>query len=446
MQATPGDRMARAVLATDLFRVVLENSDSPSGLGRMLTRQLRELIGGRVVVLVQFEEIKGVGQEQDYRLLGICPDRQSDMVSQPDFLQLIAEGRSLTSPKILRMDEPSLQQPDRVRHILLIPLRTSSESVGVLIFLDLMDLQNVVDVVSILQELSTFIAVVMVNGRTFEFQERMLQARTAELRRSIEELRQAKEESEQARMRAEAANEAKSRFLANMSHELRTPLNGVLGLTSLLMETPLLEEQKSYLTLLEKSGRTLLNIINDVLDLARLERGEAVVTKETFSLYPLLEDVCAMFSAEVREKGLTLVIEVDSALPDQLYGDMLKWQQILYNLIGNAVKFTDSGKITVVARVEESLFPSGEQLVLQVRDTGIGIRTDDIPRLFRVFSQLDDSHTKRYRGTGLGLSITRQLVEMMNGSITVESEIGQGSVFSVRVPLASLQKEEQTGS
>lgn len=435
MLSTPGDRMARALLATDLFRTVLEHSDSPSGLGRELTRQLRELIGGRVVVLLQFEEGTVSGQEPCCRFVGICPERQRPLLQTPAFKQLIAQGRPLTSPLTLRMDEPATSQTDLFQHVLLIPLRTAAESVGMLVFLDLMDQQNVGDVVSILEELSTFMAVVLVNGRTFEMQERMLAARTAELRRTIEALQQAREESDQARLRAETANEAKSRFLANMSHELRTPLNGVLGLTSLLKETPLEEEQITYLDLLEKSGKTLLHIINNVLDLARMERGEANLFGEWFSLSRMLEDTTAMFAAEVGDKGLAMMVETDPALPSSLYGDALKWQQILYNLIGNAVKFTDSGTVMVKVAVEERPDPQVGHVVLRIIDTGIGIRKEDMPSLFNPFSQLDDSHRKRHQGTGLGLVITRQLVELMGGQVSVESEFGKGSVFTVRIPM-----------
>ena len=433
MTATPGDRMARALLATDLFRIVLEHADSLSGLGRILTSQMRELVGGRVVALLQFDEETVGDPLPEYRLLGVCPERQLEQLEQQEFRYLVAECRNCDGPRTLRMDERAEPHVDSLfSRVLAIPLCTSSELVGMLVFLDLMDQQNVGDVISILHELSTFIAVVMVNGRTYERQERMLAVRTAELRRSIDQLQLAKEESERARVRAEAANEAKSRFLANMSHELRTPLNGVLGMTTLLMETQEKEEQRTYLSLLEKSGKTLLRIINNVLDLARMERGKDTVVIEPFALRSLLEETAALFYPELRDKALEITVDVDPTVPEVIRGDVLKWQQVLYNLVGNAVKFTDAGRITIRAFTTGS---SEEVLVVEVTDTGIGIRSEDMNRLFENFTQLDDSHTKRFQGTGLGLAITRQLVTMMGGTIEAHSEHGMGSTFAVRVPL-----------
>lgn len=433
MTATPGDRMARALLATDLFRIVLEHADSLTGLGRILTNQMRELVGGRVVTLLQFDEETVGDALPDYRVLGVCPERQLAQLEQQAFRYLVAECRNCEGPHTLRMDASTETSADSLfSRVLAIPLCTSSELVGMLVFLDLMDQQNVGDVISILQELSTFIAVVMVNGRTFERQERMLAVRTAELRRSIDQLQMAKEESERARARAEAANEAKSRFLANMSHELRTPLNGVLGMTTLLMETQEKEEQRTYLSLLEKSGKTLLRIINNVLDLARMERGKDTVLMEPFALRPLLEETAAMFHPELRDKALQMTVDVDPSVPDVIQGDLLKWQQVLYNLVGNAVKFTDAGSVTIRAFAKR--LPE-EVLVVQVTDTGIGIRSEDMNRLFENFMQLDDSYTKRFQGTGLGLAITRQLVSLMGGTIEVHSEHGRGSTFAVSVPL-----------
>lgn len=451
MPTNPGDRMAWALLASDLFQIVLEHSESPAQLGKTLTQQLREMIGGRVVLLLEFEEGKQSGS--GYRLLGACPGRKAALAQTPAFRVLVDQWRYAREPQTLRMAEgppPSPQEDDYLRNMLLIPLRTPSEAVGMLVFLDLMDRQNIVGVVSLLSELSTFIAVVLVNGRTFERQEQMLEARTAELRGTIDQLRVAKEEAEQARVRAEAASEAKSRFLANMSHELRTPLNGVLGLTSLLLETNLEEEQRTYLTLLAQSGNTLLRIINNVLDIASIERGRETIVSESFDLVALLEDVPAVFQPELRNKDLQMHVEVHPSVPDRVIGDSLKWHEILYNLLGNAIKFTEKGHITLRAYAEplpeEGLKQESQngmkektvmqrRITVQISDTGIGIRESDRPRLFETFSQLDDSLTKRYQGTGLGLSITRHLVEMMGGEISVESVYGHGSVFTVHVPV-----------
>jgi signal transduction histidine kinase len=460
MPTNPGERMAWELLASDLFQLVLEHSESPAQLGRSLTQQLREMIGGRVVLLLEFEAHGS--SEHGFRLLGACPERKAELAQTSAFQALVDQWRHAREPQTLRMADgsPSTgREDDCLRNMLLIPLRTSTEAVGMLVFLDLMDRQNILGVVSLLSELSTFIAVVLVNGRTFERQQQMLEARTAELRKTIDQLRIAKEEAEQARANAEAASEAKSRFLANMSHELRTPMNGVLGLTSLLLETRLDEDQRSYLGLLEKSGNTLLRIINNVLDIARIEQGREKIVVETFDLAALFRDVAAVFQSEVMKKNLELLVEVHPDVPELVRGDSLKWHEILYNLLGNAIKLTEKGHVTLRVHAEpmeasreapqeasreapreapQEKTATQTRITVEISDTGIGIRDADRPRLFETFSQLDDSLTKRYQGTGLGLSITRRLVEMMGGTIEVDSVYGQGSVFTLHVPVQAV--------
>lgn len=233
---------------------------------------------------------------------------------------------------------------------------------------------------------------------------------------------------------AEAANKAKSEFLANMSHEIRTPLNGILGMLQLLESTNTDAEQAEYVGAAKKSSVRLTRLLADILDLSRIEAGKLTLEESEFSLEELKESTVGLFDLAVAEKNIALRFELDRQLPPKLVGDQIRLQQILFNLVGNAIKFTDAGSITVSASRLPNARHGLERVLFVVSDTGIGISDDMLARVFEPFTQAEGSYTRRFQGAGLGLSIVRKLVKQMNGSLSVDNEQGRGTAFYISLP------------
>ena len=253
-----------------------------------------------------------------------------------------------------------------------------------------------------------------------------LEMAKAELEDKTEILRQTVEELDLARKKAEDATQAKSMFLANMSHEIRTPMNAILGFSELLEGMIRDSKQKSYLDAISSSGRTLLDLINDILDLSKIEAGKLDINNKPVNLNEIFNEIVSIFTIKAQSKNIDLILDIQGNTPTNIISDEVRIRQIMFNLIGNAVKFTDDGFIKISINFENN------DLLISVKDTGIGIPSEQTGRIFQSFEQTEGQDSKKYGGTGLGLAITKRLVNMMDGTIKVESELGKGSDFIIR--------------
>ncbi|HEY1760165.1 MAG TPA: response regulator [Bryobacteraceae bacterium] len=295
------------------------------------------------------------------------------------------------------------------------PVLVEEKVMGVLEFFSIETAQPDEDLLTLMEHIGTQLGQVMIRQR-------------------------AEEDLKRAKASAESANRAKSEFLTTMSHEMRTPMNAILGMADLLSESSLQAEQRDYVRIFQRAGANLLDLINDILDLSKVESGHLELETIGFELRPLLEKIIEMMAAKARDRGLKLTLEIAPAVPLGLIGDPKRLQQILVNLVGNALKFTERGSVTL--RVEAEPDVAG-WLRFKVIDTGIGIAAEKTEMIFQSFTQADSSTTRKYGGTGLGLAISRGLAELMGGRIGCSSEVGKGSTFFLAAPF---DRREDAGS
>ncbi len=547
-QTSQQKKQAIQFMVMDILENVLQQAEHPGKLADYLTCQMREVLGGKKVVLM---ECISTGDNTKFNLISACPERILKDVDCPELYQLAElSGRekqvALWGPHWGPDQVSQLLAAKKWNHTILLPLTFNEQQVGVLFVFELYELHNVDILQSTLQTLMRVIALVLKNSFQYDNLEKIIAARTRQIGESERRFRTLAEASptgifrtdalgnmlyvndawsritgcgretvfgknwltmlkpvdsqyvqslwdafmadqtyfrapfqitqpkglsawvighvlpeyndegtmtgcvgtvtditnqkehemalHEAKEKAEMANLEKAQFLANMSHETRTPLNGLMGMIQLLELTELTMEQEEYVRLSKKSCDSLLAIIGDILQYSTIEAQKVKLNNSVLSIQELAGELYGLFKPAAMEKGLQLNYHVAPDIPSQLVGDAFRLRQVMTNLLGNAIKFTQQGGISL--KVETGGVTDDDiELRISVKDTGIGIPDGDIPRLFDRFYQVDSSHTRAYGGTGLGLAISKGLVEMMGGSIKVESRQGAGSCFSFTCPM-----------
>jgi signal transduction histidine kinase/DNA-binding NarL/FixJ family response regulator len=406
-------------MALDIIQGLMKHSGKLYTTTSFLTNEIRELTGSKLVILVQWK-IKENGKPA-FDVIDFAPRRREKLALSPEVNSLLEYSHCMDKVSTWSSNEHGNFPAKMCAELgfetnIVGPLFAGDAKFGTLLALGLQDSYGLEYMLETMEIMLGTVALILSNIYLMAKQESIIEQRT-------KELREAKDVAEQ-------ANKSKSEFLANMSHEIRTPMNAVLGFSEILKTKETDQQKQHYINSICSAGRALLSLINDVLDLSKIEAGKLELTYGVVSLTNLLDEMNVLFEQQIGDKGLEFVIDSHKSVPPALILDETRLRQVLINLLGNAVKFTDAGHIHVslsAQSAESSL--SCIDLILCVEDTGIGIPQDQQDSIFGDFEQVSGSVQARFGGTGLGLAITKRLVEKMNGHITVDSIEGRGSTF-----------------
>lgn len=407
----------------EIVRETLAASNDTHNMQVVLTTQIREITGAKCVVLLEF-----ISDKYNYRMGYVNPARFNSIFTDTLTTMLIDAWYEIDGITQINQNESSDGISDflnehRFQKNLICPLIAGEKKAGILFIFGLPeDNIHTQSIRRILSVLLNTVAFILENSKMRLYLEKIIKERTRELRKALIE--------------AETANKAKSNFLANMSHEIRTPLNAILGFTDILKNMETDKHKSRFVDYINTSGHSLLNLINDILDLSKIESGKMNLEYTATSLTSMCTEMETLFSLKVQAKGLSLVVTLADTIPERLLIDETRLRQILINLLSNALKFTHSGSIalSIVGNYADSSGSGRVNLTVTVTDTGIGIPEDQLGKIFGTFEQVSGQDTKQYGGTGLGLAITKRIVEMMGGEISVVSEIGVGTEFSLVIP------------
>jgi len=425
---------------TDLVQLgtQLASEKDPQRMLEAACRASREIVVARAAIIGILDQgLQGV------RHLSVC-GIDSLAAAPQDFLRLhrttlaglLAERRPLRLHGTPELTFNGLS----VRSLLAVPIFSPERCCGWLILVNKTGLEEFSEENERLAVLIAAKVGIFYENKSYAIE---LRQRIEELQNEMMERKLVEEALRQAKEAAESASRAKDQFLANMSHELRTPLTGVLGMHDLVLSGNLEAEQREFIGMAQTSARSLLRIFNDILELTKIESGKLSLEEKPFLVRECMENTFNIFLPVAKSKGLDLNFTVAEDVPETMIGDRTRINQVLTNLAGNAVKFTEKGKVALRVAAGGSTPDGKREVTFTVADTGIGIPDDKKDLLFRVFSQVDDSHTREYGGTGLGLAISKRIVERMGGTITFTSEEGKGSTFSCTIPLGEAEPERE---